>query len=91
MKQHNCVEVALAISALSLLPGEHRTLDDLSCFARAAKEEGFTGGVTRQNFSIIEQRALRKCRRELMRRGWNAEVREAMDQWIRGNARKVQR
>ena len=89
MTTHSCVEVALAVSALSLLPGENRTLDDLSCFAHAAKEEGFRGGVTKQNFSIIEQRALRKCRRELMRRGWNAEIREAMDQWIRGNARKV--
>ena len=90
MKRHSSVEIGLAISALSLLPGERRTLDDLSCFARAAREEGFSGGVTKQNFSIIEQRALRKCRRELMRAGETAEVREALNQWIRNNARSVE-
>jgi sigma-70-like protein len=49
------IDLGLAVSALSLTPGERRTTEELALFC----------GCTRQNISRIEQRALRKLRVKL--------------------------
>jgi sigma-70-like protein len=49
------IDLGLAVSALSLTPGERRTTEQLAIFC----------GCTRQNISVIEHKALRKLRAKL--------------------------
>src|SRR5436190_6305130 len=69
------ITLGLAISALSLQPGETRTCEELAFFCQAAGAH-----CTRQNISQMEQRALRKCRLFLYRqKDLDAELRASLE------------
>ena len=71
------IDLGLAVSAMSLAPGEHRTLRDLAafcCYDPVAKQ---WTSVSWQALSMIEQRALRKIRVKL--KLWkDPEIRDAI-------------
>lgn len=57
------IDLALAVSALSLLPGERRTIRQLSDFSTYDPvRKRWVKPVSSQRFSQIEHRALRKLR-----------------------------